>query len=105
MRINNVGPQLLIPPEVRGSVDQVRATQSITSRGTAAYAGGRILVESMALQPAPAAVIQERRQTPRRADDRRKQQLPVLIDTRVAQRRTMRRRADDEPAGSIDVEA
>lgn len=104
MRINNVGPQVFIPPEVRGSVDQVRATQPINSQGAAAYAGGRILVESMEVQQAP-AVVQERRQTPRRADDRRKQQIPVLIDTRVAQRRTMRRRADDEPAPSIDVEA
>jgi len=104
VRINNVGPQVVVPPEVRGPVDEVRATRPISAQGAAAYSGGRIVVEAMGAQPAP-SVVQERRATPRRSDDRRKRQVPVLIDTRVAERRTLRRRADDEPAPSIDVEA
>lgn len=104
MRINNVGPQVVIAPEVRGSVDQVRATAPVSLQSASTYAGGRILVESMEAQPAPPPV-RERRQTPRRADDRRKQQTAVIIDTRVAQRRMERRRADDEPLTTIDVSA
>ena len=104
MRINNVGPQVVIAPEVRGSVDQVRATAPVSSQTTSTYAGGRILAEEMQVQPA-ASPVQERRQAPRRADDRRKQQVAVTIDTRVAQRRVERRRADDEPVSSIDISA
>ena len=104
MRINNVGPQVVIAPEVRGSVDQVRATAPVNSQTASTYAGGRILVEEMQAQPA-APPVQERRQAPRRADDRRKQQVAVTIDTRVAQRRMERRRADDEPLTTIDISA
>src|SRR5262245_32737329 len=104
MRINNVGPQVVIPPGVRESVDQLRATAPVSAQNASAYAGGRILVEAM--EPhAAAPVIQERRETPRRADDRRKRQAAVTIDTRVGERRILRRRADDEPPTSIDVEA
>ena len=105
MRINNVGPQVVIAPEVRGSVDQVRATAPVSSQAASSYAGGRILVESMPAQPAPPPPVQERRQAPRRADERRKQQVAVTIDTRVAQRRMERRRADDEPLPTIDISA
>jgi len=104
VRINNVGPQVVIAPEVRGSVDQVRATAPVSSQTASTYAGGRILVEEMQAQ-AGAPPVQERRQAPRRADDRRKQQVAVTIDTRVAQRRVERRRADDEPLSSIDISA
>ena len=104
MRINNVGPQVVIAPEVRGSVGQVRGTGPVSSQATSAYAGSRMLVESMQAQPAPPPV-EERRQTPRRADDRRKQKVAVTIDTRVAQRRLVRRRASDAPPASIDIEA
>jgi hypothetical protein len=104
VRINNVGPQVVVPPEVRGPVDEVRATRPVNAQGAAAYSGARILVETTGALPTQ-AVIHERRATPRRSDERRKRQLPVLIDTRVGERRTVRRRADDEPAPSIDVEA
>ena len=103
MRINNVGPQVVIPPGVRDSVDQVRATAPVSPQTGSAYAGGRILVESM--EPQPAAPVQERRHAPRRAEDRRKQQVAVTIDTRVNQRRNVRRRANDEPPTTIDIEA
>jgi hypothetical protein len=104
MRINNIGPQVVVAPEVRGSVDGVRATQPVNSQAAAAYSGGRILVESMELQPAQ-TVIEERRQAARRADDRRRKQAAVLIDTRVSQRRTARRRANDGPPGAVDIQA
>jgi hypothetical protein len=104
VRINNVGPTVVVAPEVRGSVDQVRATAPVSSEGASAYAGGRILVESMEAQQAP-PVLQERRRAPRRADDRRKERVTVTIDTRVGQRRLVRRRASDEPPASIDIEA
>ncbi len=104
MRINNVGPQVVIPSGVRDSVDGVRATEPIGSPSASAYSGGRILVEQMEVQPAP-VVIQERRELQRRGVDRRKQQLPVLIDTRVAERRVSRRRGDDAAPPAIDVEA
>jgi hypothetical protein len=48
---------------------------------------------------------QERRQAVRRAEDRRREQVPVLVDTRVAQRRKSRRRRRDQRPSKIDVEA
>jgi hypothetical protein len=54
------------------------------------------------VQALPAA---ERRQDVRRSVDRRKRQLPVLIDTRVAQRRRARRRVADAAPSTIDIEA
>ena len=104
MRINNIGPQVVVAPEVRSSVDQVRATQSVSPQAAAAYSGGRILIESMEPQTAQ-PVIEERRQAPRRSEDRRRKQAAVLMDTRVSQRRTARRRADDGPPGAIDTQA
>jgi hypothetical protein len=104
MRINNVGPQVVISPEVRSAVDQVRATQPVGAQAASAYTGGRILVETMEVRQAP-PVIEERRQAPRRGIERRQQQAAVTIDTRVGERRVTRRRANDEPANSIDVVA
>jgi len=104
MRINNAGPQVVISPEVRDSVYQLRAANPVSAQAASSYAGGRMLVESMEPRQAP-PVIAERREIPRRGDERRKQQVAVTIDTRVAERRIARRRADDEPAVSIDVVA
>ena len=104
MRINNVGPQVVIAPDVRGSVDQVRATAPVSPQSPSTYTGGRIVIEALQQQPAPPPV-QERRQLPRRGAERRKQQVTVTIDTRVGDRRVLRRRADDEPPTSIDVQA
>ena len=104
MRINNVGPQVVIAPDVRGSVDQVRATAPVSPQSASTYAGGRIVIEAVQQEPAPPPV-QERRQFPRRGAERRKQQVTVTIDTRVGDRRVLRRRADDEPPTSIDVQA
>ena len=104
MRINNVGPQVVIAPDVRGSVDQVRATAPVSPQSPSTYAGGRIVIETLQQQQ-PAQPVQERRQFPRRGAERRKQQVAVTIDTRVGERRLVRRRADDEPPPSIDVEA
>jgi hypothetical protein len=95
---------VVIAPGVRDSVDQVRAAAPVSPQAASAYTGGRILVENMEvqqIQPAP----RERQEAPRRAQERRKEQLAVTIDTRVAQRRLSRRRASDEPPGSIDVQA
>ena len=104
MRLNNVGPQVVIAPGVRDSVDQVRAASPVSPQSASAYTGGRILVENMEVQQIQPA-LRERQETPRRAQERRKEQLAVTIDTRVAQRRLYRRRASDEPPGSIDVSA
>lgn len=105
MRINAVGPQVVVPPEVRDSVDQVRAPKPVEPYGAAVYSGGRVLVEAPEVPNPAAPVIQDRRRSSRRLEERRKQQIPVLIDTRVSQRRVERRRNDDEPAEAVDVEA
>ncbi|MBK8017159.1 MAG: hypothetical protein JNL33_11485 [Betaproteobacteria bacterium] len=67
--------------------------------------------ETAASSPAPAveeAVTEERRnEDDRRAKDRRKRQLPVLIDTRSGRdRRAIARREEDEsPPAGVDVKA
>jgi hypothetical protein len=47
----------------------------------------------------------DRRATSRRGEDRRKQQVRVLVDMRVSQRRRQRRRDEDTPPPNIDVKA
>jgi hypothetical protein len=49
--------------------------------------------------------VQERRQFVRRGEERRKRQVPVLLDTRVGPRRTERRRDEDATPGNVDLEA
>src|SRR4051812_33496786 len=104
MRINNIGPQEGDAPAVSSSVDQVRATQPGSPQAAAEYSGARILVESMEEQTSQ-PVIEVLRPFPEPSDDRRRKQAAVLMDTRVSQRRTARRRADDGPPGAIDTQA
>ena len=56
MRINNVGPQVVVLPEVRGPVDEVRATRPVNAQGAAAYSGARILVETTGALPTQAVI-------------------------------------------------
>ncbi len=45
----------------------------------------------------------DRRATERRSgEDRRKQQIPVLLDTRVGERRKTQRRPEDPPPPAVD---
>ena len=47
----------------------------------------------------------DRRQSRRRGNDRRKQQVAVLIDTRVDQRRNSHRRDEDDAPRRVDTQA
>lgn len=104
MRLNAVPPSIVTPPEVRSEVGGVTGTRAIGANPS----GSTIVVPT---RPAPeeSAQVQEpageRRQLERRSEERRKRKLPVLLDMRVAPRRTNRRRVDDEAPASIDVKA
>jgi hypothetical protein len=103
MRINQISTPLVTRPEVEGPAEVTPATP-VDAIEPGAYPGGRIVGErSEALAPPPRVV--RRRPETRRTAERRKTQEPVLIDTRVAQRRTERRRAQDDAPASVDVEA
>lgn len=108
MRINNVGPLIVTPTEPRIEVGNARAVEPIR-----AYTPGERSPETpmpvivREEQPATVEVPEgERRQrNDRRGEDRRKRQIPVLIDTRVADRRASARRTEDEAPAHIDIEA
>lgn len=106
MRLNAVPPPIVTPPEVRPEVGAVAGTRAI-----GAHPSGSVIsvpARPAPEEPAPAPVQEsagERRQLSRRSEDRRKRQLPVLLDMRVGPRRTSRRRAGDEAPPSVDVKA
>jgi hypothetical protein len=106
MRLNAVPPAIVTPPEVRSEVGGVAGTRAIGAHPS----GSAITVPVRpAPEETPPAPVQEsaaeRRQLARRSEDRRKRQVPVLLDMRVGPRRTSRRRVDDEAPPSIDVKA
>jgi hypothetical protein len=109
MRINSDPPHIVVPPEVRPEVGGVGGTRAVApigaqpAAGTAAPPAGPAAAERPPVNPAPTAI--ERRATARRGEDRRKQQVRVLVDMRVSQRRRQRRRDEDAPPPSIDVKA
>jgi hypothetical protein len=106
MRLNAVPPSIVTPPEARSEVSGVAGTRAI---GAHASGSAIVMPARPAAEGAPPAQVQEpageRRQLERRSEDRRKRQLPVLLDMRVGPRRTNRRRADDETPPSIDIKA
>jgi hypothetical protein len=91
---------------VRSEVGGVAGTRAI---GAHASGSAIVMPARPTAEQAPPAQVQEpageRRQLERRSEDRRKRQLPVLLDMRVGPRRTNRRRADDEAPLSIDTKA
>jgi hypothetical protein len=107
MRINTIGTPLVTRPEDSLQVGAAPVATPVRARTSGA---GEMLERPAPLPaatgyaPAEPAII-ERRQQSRRGEDRRKRQIAVLIDTRVAQRRVTRRRAQDEVPASIDLEA
>jgi hypothetical protein len=104
MRINNIGTPLVVPSEPETQVGAVRGIGPAGQQTPGVPV--RAPVTSPANQePAPPPAPAERRATGRRAADRRKQQTPVLIDTRVSQRRRKRRRKGDAPPDSVDIDA
>jgi hypothetical protein len=102
MMINDTRPVIIIPPEPRGPLAGVAAGSAVGAQA------GNAAPEAVPVgdqPPASAQIVEERRQFARRAAERRKQKLQVLMDTRVSQRRGARRRAADEPSRSVDIEA
>jgi len=104
MRINETPPITVTRPETRGPVAQVAGTSPVGSQNPGSAAAGPNLPErdQPVQRPSTAA---ERRQAARRNDERRKQKLSVMMDTRIGQRRTVRRRNQDQAAASVDVQA
>jgi hypothetical protein len=108
MRINNVGPLIVTPVEPRIEVGNARAVDAIRAY-TPGEAQAREAVmpvpEREEAVPEPVAEGERRRQrNDRRGEDRRKRQVPVLIDTRVGDRRSSARRDEDAGPTHIDVE-
>ena len=104
MRIDPVAAPPVTPPDVRPDVGVTRRVAPVTAqtvRGELPPVAQSEAREA-SVQAPPAA---ERRQDVRRSVDRRKRQLPVLIDTRVSQRRRTRRRVADAAPSTIDIEA
>jgi len=106
MRINNVGPLIVTPTEPRTEVATTRAVDPVR-----AYSPGEASPEppmpipTREEAPAPAPEGERRQRSERRGEDRRKRQIPVLIDTRVGDRRAAGRRTEDEAQPvRIDVE-
>lgn len=106
MRINEVGPLPITPLEPRPEIDAprpIRPVDTIPAEGRTPGEERQPLPE----EPTPAPVVPtvNRRQGDRRMGERRQRQIPVLIDTRVADRRVARRREDDPPPPSVDIQA
>ena len=103
MRINETPPFIVTRPEPTGSITGVSAGTAVGAQGNPA--AQTVPVREQASPPPPPPVEAERRAYVRRAEERRKLQVRVLMDTRVSQRRTAPRRAADDAPVSIDVEA
>jgi hypothetical protein len=108
MRINNVGPLIVTPVEPRIEVGNTRAVDAIRAYTPGEAQGREAPVPIPAREEAPPEpeVESERRgqRNDRRGEDRRKRQVPVLIDTRVGERRASARRDQDAGPAHIDVE-
>ena len=103
MRINETPPPIVTRPEPSTSVTGVSAGRAIGGQGNPAAQS--VPVREQTPPPPLPPVEAERRSYVRRAEERRKLQVRVMMDTRVAQRRTARRRAADDAPSSIDIEA
>jgi hypothetical protein len=108
MRINTIGTPVVTQPERSPEVGATRPVSPVQERTPQP---GQSSPRPALATPAPGAPLMpvvpaeaERRREVRRGKDRRKQQVAVLVDTRVAQRRAKRRRAQDAALPSIDVE-
>jgi hypothetical protein len=101
MRINETARLPVTRPESKGPVAGVTAATAVGSQSPMPSEPGQTLPERV--EPSP--LVEERRAYVRRNDERRKTQVQVLMDTRVAQRRLARRRALDQAPSSIDVQA
>ncbi|HZR03444.1 MAG TPA: hypothetical protein VFA81_09765 [Burkholderiales bacterium] len=106
MRINEIGTLPVTQPDARTEIDATRPVRAVQPIAEGAREESeRRLPTPLPVEPAGPPNGQERRQGERRVEDRRKRQVPVLIDTRVAERRTGRRREDDPPPPAVDLEA
>ena len=98
-------PSQKVAPVVRSDVSGVAATAPV---GPGQVAVSNASPSTAPAQPPPPGLPPvERRQGSRRdGPDRRRRQVPVLLDTRVGRdRRGERRRADDPPPARIDDSA
>jgi hypothetical protein len=103
MRLNDVTPTVVRPPETRPDVGALRAANPVQPRGEGVGATPLLPIPATEA-PVQIAAPVERRGASRRRTERRTKQVTVTLDTRVGQRRTRRRRSEDEPPASIDVE-
>lgn len=114
MRINTPPPPVFTVPD-SGAVQEVVTLRSVRPIGEEPGERGRSAPPAPPPEPQPEAApvegpAEERRASDdtRRMEDRRKRQIPVLIDTRSGRdrRRSARRDSDPPPAGpSIDLKA
>jgi len=104
MRINDPPLAQVERPDMRGPLGAIAAVRPISPQTPAPAAPQTVPVERTEAPPAVAERA-ERRQRARRGEDRRKEQRSVMLDTRVAQRRLMRRRTEDVAPAAVDVEA
>ncbi len=104
MRINAIGTPPLTAPEVRSELGAAPRVNPVDSRPQGPPGAQPLLPLPGGSEPVLQPVQGDRRSAERRGTERRQRQVPVLIDTRVSQRRVQRRRAEDEPPASIDVE-
>lgn len=107
MRLNTVDPLIVTPTEVRPDVGQPRAIQPVRaySPNEREPAAPAVPPRQEEGEPAESPDVERRRRSDRRGTDRRKQQIPVLIDTRIGDRRTAARRTEDPGPAHIDIEA
>jgi hypothetical protein len=108
MRVDTIGTAPVTPPEVRPDVGATRAVAPVgaqTPRREVRAVPGSAPREEALQAPATSERRRDDRRDDRRGDERRKRQLPVLIDTRVGQRRRGRRRTADAAPSNIDTEA
>lgn len=108
MRINTLGPLVVTPAEPRAEVGNTRAVDPVrayTPGGAGPEPAMPVPVREESAVTAPTPEGERRQRSERRGEDRRKRQVPVLIDTRVADRRASARRNEDAAPTSIDVEA
>jgi hypothetical protein len=104
VRINEPPPVNVSRGDAGGPASVVPAT-AVNPVAPGSYPGGRVVAETGENPPAPfVQPIVDRRARLRRAGDRRQQQVPVTIDTRVSQRRTTKRRAADQPPQAVNVQ-
>lgn len=110
MRLNAPTPPVFTVPDTVpvAGVEGIRPTTPIgEGPGGQPSAEGRPAPPPPETPPAEPEIPEadRRARSDRRADDRRRRQIPVLIDTRSGRdRRASARREDDEPPpGSVDI--